>query len=320
MDAQRKVPVTVLTGFLGSGKTTLLNYILTENHGKRIAVIENEFGEIGIDNDLVLRSDEEIFEMNNGCICCTVRGDLIRILNNLMKRKDRFDYILIETTGLADPAPVVQTFFVDDELREQMSLDGLVTLVDAKHISQHLGKSAEADEQIAFADVILLNKIDLVSADALQGLEQRIRRMNSQARIFHTRKSRLPLDELLHIRAFDLQRALSIDPGFLGDQVHEHDAAVTSVGIEVAGDADPKKLNAWLGRLLREQGTDIYRMKGIISVRGKQEQLVFQGVHMLFDSEDGQAWGKGPRTNKMVFIGKNLDRAALNDGFRLCLA
>src|SRR4030088_2406572 len=171
MDAQRKVPVTVLTGFLGSGKTTLLNYILTENHGKRIAVIENEFGEIGIDNDLVLQSDEEIFEMNNGCICCTVRGDLIRILGNLMKRKDRFDYILIETTGLADPAPVVQTFFVDDELREAMELDGLVTLVDAKHISQHLGKSAEADEQIAFADVILLNKIDLVSADALQGLD-----------------------------------------------------------------------------------------------------------------------------------------------------
>jgi G3E family GTPase len=320
MEAQRRVPVTVLTGFLGSGKTTLLNYILTENHGKRIAVIENEFGEIGIDNDLVLRSDEEIFEMNNGCICCTVRGDLIRILNNLMKRKDRFDYILIETTGLADPAPVVQTFFVDDELREQMALDGLVTLVDSMHISQHLGKSPEADEQIAFADVVLLNKIDLVSPEALEAVEQRIRRMNSQARIFRTHKSRHPLEELLHIRAFDLKRALTIDPGFLGDEPHEHDTSVSSVGIEVQGDADPKKLNTWLGRLLREQGTDIYRMKGIISVKGRQEQLVFQGVHMLFDSEDGKAWGKGPRTSKMVFIGKNLDRAALNDGFRRCLA
>ena len=319
MDSPERVPVTVLTGFLGSGKTTLLNYILSANHGKRIAVIENEFGEIGIDNELVLRSDEEVFEMNNGCICCTVRGDLIRILGNLLKRRDRFDYILIETTGLADPAPVVQTFFVDDELREQMMLDGLVTLVDAKHIGEHLGKSPEADEQVAFADVLLLNKTDLVSTAQLDALEKRMRSMNSQARIFRTCKSRVDLDQILRIRAFDLSRALQIDPNFLGDDAHEHDQSVTSVGIEVEGDADPKKLNAWLGKLLREQGTDIYRMKGIISVKGKREQLVFQGVHMLFDAEDGQLW-RGKRQSRMVFIGKNLDRAELNAGFRRCLA
>jgi G3E family GTPase len=258
--------------------------------------------------------------MNNGCICCTVRGDLIRILGNLMKRKDRFDYILIETTGLADPAPVVQTFFVDEELREAMELDGLVTVVDAKHVSLHLGKAPECDEQIAFADVVLLNKTDLVSPAELDALERRVRAMNSQARIFRTKDSRVDLDQILRVRAFDLERALRIDPSFLTDNAHEHDQSVTSVGIDMPGDADPKRLNGWIGALLREKGTDIFRMKGIVSVRGSPRQLVFQGVHMLFDSEDGKAWGQGPRTNKMVFIGKNLDRNALNDGFRRCLA
>ena len=325
-EVDNRVPVTVVTGFLGSGKTTLVNYILSENHGKRIAVIENEFGEIGIDDALVIDAEEEIFEMNNGCICCTVRGDLIRILGTLMKRRDKFDYILVETTGLADPAPVAQTFFVDEEIRAQLRLDAIVTVVDAKHLALHLfeekeeGIENEALEQLAFADRVLINKVDLVNEEELLLVEKQIRSINAGASLVRTQMSKVDLDWVLNARAFELSRVLEVDPQFLEESEHMHDQSITSVGIEVDGSVDLEKINDWLGWLLREKGTEIFRMKGILNINGSENRFVFQGVHMLFDGQPDRAWrADETRVNKMIFIGRNLDRDDLNSRFRACL-
>ena len=446
--SSNKVPVTILTGFLGSGKTTLLNRILSEQHGKRIAVIENEFGEVGIDQALVINAEEEIFEMANGCICCTVRGDLIRVLGNLMKRRDKFDYVVVETTGLADPGPVAQTFFMDDEISSEFSLDGIITLVDTFHINQQLGRSDESTEQIAFADVIVLNKTDLVKDTELDKLEARLREMNKMAKFIRSEMANVPINSVLDKSAFNLDQALirrptflepeypfewtgiyptksgkykiimsegpdpsmslvielgqntddlslrngaercvrlyaedaeTIEPGEIipkgkhvnlnlessgekefyieiekdtkigffaqhtaeefnmklievdnNDEVpveiertwvaqHEHDDEVGSFSIEKDGDLDEEKLQAWISKLLREKGVDIFRMKGFLSIAGESNRFVFQGVHMIFSGKPDRPWGSLPRRNQLVFIGRNLNEKEMRKSFEECL-
>ena len=313
-----QVPVTVLTGYLGAGKTTLLNRILSENHGKKYAVVINEFGELGVDNDLVVDTDEEVFEMNNGCICCTVRGDLIRIVGGLMKRRDKFDGIIIETTGLANPAPVAQTFFVDDTVKEKTRLDAIVTVVDAKHLPQRLLDSAEAAEQLAFADVIVLNKVDLVTPDELAAVEAQIRKINKFAKIHHSTKANVPIAELLNQGAFDLNRVLVHTPDFLVSDEHEHNDDIASMSFEAHKPIDAERFNAWIGAILAEQGGNILRTKGILSYEGDDRRFAFQAVHMIADGDFIGPWKGEERVSRIVFIGRNLNRPQLRRGFESC--
>ena len=328
-----KIPVTVLTGYLGAGKTTLLNRILSEDHGRKFAVIVNEFGEIGIDNDLVVGADEEVFEMNNGCICCTVRGDLIRIVEGLLKRKGKFDAILVETTGLADPAPVAQTFFVDADVREAAQLDAVVTVADAKWLTERLQDAPEAKNQIAFADVIILNKTDLVGTDEISEIEARIRAINPYAKLHKTVNCAVPLDAVLGRNAFDLNRILEIEPQFLdGEDHHEHEHAhhglkhyhdedMQSVSLSIEGDVNPEKFMPWLQDYVQKEGTSILRAKGILAFKGEPKRFVFQGVHMLLDGDLQREWKPHEkRLSRLVFIGHNLKKDEITRGFLGCAA
>ncbi len=317
-----KIPVTVLTGYLGAGKTTLLNRILTENHGKRYAVIVNEFGEIGIDNDLVVGADEEVFEMNNGCICCTVRGDLIRIMDGLMKRRGKFDAVIVETTGLADPAPVAQTFFMDQDVSDAARLDAVVTVADAKWLAERLKDAPEAKNQIAFADLILLNKVDLVSEAELADVEARIRTINPYARLHRTTKCDVEIAQVLERNAFDLERIIELEPDFLEEgHHHHHDEEMQSIAITHEGEVDPEKFLPWISQLTQVQGPDILRCKGIVAFPDEPKRFVFQGIHMILDGDVQGDWKAGEkRRSRVVFIGRNLDEAAIREAFLACAA
>ncbi len=342
-----KIPVTVLTGYLGAGKTTLLNRILTEQHGKKYAVIVNEFGEIGIDNDLVVDADEEVFEMNNGCICCTVRGDLIRIIEGLMKRRGKFDAIIIETTGLADPAPVAQTFFVDQDVQAKSRLDAVVTVADAKWLSDRLRDAPEAKSQIAFADVIVLNKTDLVSEAELGEVEARIRGINPYATLHRTQRCAVPLEAVLARNAFDLDRILDLEPSFLetedhghdhhghehhghdhhakahghGGAKHYHDEEMQSLSVRLDGDVDPEKFLPWIQDYIQREGPQILRSKGILAFKNEPRRFVYQGVHMILDGDLQREWKPDEaRVSRMVFIGRHLKEEEIRAGFLACAA
>jgi len=320
-DIEKKIPVLLLTGYLGAGKTTLLNHILTQEHGKKFAVIVNEFGEEGIDNDLVVGADEEVFEMNNGCICCTVRGDLIRIISGFLKRAENFDGIIIETTGLADPGPVIQTFFVDDELSSSVTLDQVVTLVDAVHFLDKVDTTHEAEEQVAFADLIIVNKVDLADAAKLEEVKNKIISLNSQATIVEAQNGNVPIDKLLDRASFDLSRLLEIEPGLLEEDPddHDHDDTITSISLTCDELLDAREFSQWMRALVRDYGTAIFRSKGIMAFADSPKRYVFQGVHMVMDSNWGEDWKEGEsRQSKLVFIGRGLDPKMLKEGFLNC--
>ena len=345
--SSEKVPVTVLTGYLGAGKTTLLNRILSEPHGKKYAVIVNEFGEIGIDNELVVGAEEEVFEMNNGCICCTVRGDLMRILDGLMRRERKFDAIIVETTGLADPAPVAQTFFMDENVGRKTKLDAVITVADAKWLSERLKDAPEAKNQIAFADVILINKTDLVSTDELSDVEARIRGINPYAKLHRTERAKIPLDAVLGRNAFDLDRILDLEPAFLegdghdhhhdheqgdphpdhdhkhaqahGGLKHYHDEEMQSIALRTDTPLDPDKFFPWVQDLVQKEGPSILRCKGILAFKDDDQRFVFQGVHMILDGDHQRPWKKDEkRESRIVFIGRNLPGKLITEGFESC--
>ena len=343
MSDASKIPVTVLTGYLGAGKTTLLNRILSEDHGKKYAVIVNEFGEIGIDNDLIVGADEEVFEMNNGCICCTVRGDLVRIMDGLMKRKGKFDAIIVETTGLADPAPVAQTFFVDEDVQKNARLDAVVTVADAKWLSDRLKDAPEAKNQIAFADVIVLNKTDLVTKPELAEVEARIRAINPYARLHRTERCQIAISDVLERGAFDLDRILEIEPEFLNavddhDHHHDHDHGhdhhhhhdhglkhyhdeeMQSLSLRSDKPLDPSKFMPWLQNLVQIEGGKILRSKGILAFQDDDDRYVFQGVHMMLEGDHQRKWKPDEvRQSRVVFIGRELPEDAIREGFERCI-
>ncbi len=325
MQQDQMVPVTILTGFLGSGKTTLLNRILKEDHGHRIAVIENEFGEVGIDSEIIEKSDEQIIEMNNGCICCTVRGDLIKILGTLKERRTKgelkFDRVVIETTGMADPGPVAQTFFTDEDIGNYYLLDSILTVVDAKHASKQLDEFREAQEQVGFADRILMSKTDLVSEDEVQKLTARVKKMNPRAPVKKVHFGDAPIAEVLDIRGFNLNAILELDPEFLGDTHHEHHDEVESFVFKSDKPFDGDKLEQFLSGMIQVYGPDLLRYKGILWMKGKPQRVVFQGVHMMMGGDMGKPWAKGEKkSSTLVFIGKKLPKDLFIAGLEQCLA